>query len=254
MTIPFRILIVEDNNLTALSLQTGLIREGFEVCGAGADYREAVRLIKSEKPDLLLVDIELGEGMADGIAVAREFRRLSSAPILFLTGLEDPAIFDEAKDVNPAAFLQKPFRIEEVARQVNLALHNRYGKEGITGVDDVIYIPDGYERIRVKIADIAYVEAAGAYTRIFLLTAGPAGPEKLEKLVAVNLANVKVHLTPHFYDVSRSLTINLAHLDRIGTRTIHLGSYEVEIPAGKAKQIMESVKLVRSEKKKGSVR
>jgi DNA-binding LytR/AlgR family response regulator len=253
MNSPYRILIVEDNFLTASSLKAGLESAAFVVCGVASNYKDAVKLIRSEKPDLLLVDIELGPGNADGIAVAKEMKRLRAAPIVFLTGMVDPKVFEEAREASPVAFLHKPFRSEEVKRQVQLALHNYYGenREGVMGAESALYIPDGQDKVRINLDEVVYVEADGSYTKIFLARDLRSGLETSERLVAVNLANVKVHFSSNFLDVSRSLTINLHFLDRIGTRSLQLGPYEVEIPAGKAKMIMESVKLARSEKKKG---
>lgn len=250
MSTPFRILIVEDNPLTVMNLEAGLSGQKFEICGIASDYREAVKMIKLERPDLLLIDVALGEGQADGIAVAREMQRLRPVPVIYLTGMIEEDVFEEARETNPVAFLYKPFRVEEVSRQITLALNNYYGSKeaNVSGIEEQLYIPDGNDRVRVDADEIAYIEAEGAYTRLFLAKKGPAGFVKSEKLVAVNLANVKMYLPPYFYEIPRSLCINLHYLDRIGTRRIQLGPYEVEIPGGKGKKLQESVKLVRAGK------
>lgn len=256
MSNPYRILIVEDDPLTAMSLETGLVSQEFEICGVASDYRQAVKLIRAEKPDLLLVDIELGEGRADGIAVAREMMRLRPVPIIYLTGMTDEAVFEEARETDPVAFLQKPFRVPEVSRQVVLALNRHYDSRDydIFSMDGQLYIPDGKSKVRVDADEIAYLKADGAYTHIYMATKTPNGYVRSEKCIAVNLGNVKPHLPACFYELSKSYCINLRFLDRIGTQDLQLGPYELEMPNGKRKQLEESVKVVRADKKKGGSR
>lgn len=252
MTNPYRILIVEDDPLTALSLETGLVSPEFEICGVASDYREAVRLIRTEKPDLLLVDIELGEGKADGIAAAHEMKRLRSGPIIYLTGITEEAIFEEARETEPVAYLQKPFRISEVTRQVVLALNRHYGStdRDVFGLDGQLYVPDRTDKVRIDANEIVYLKAEGAYTRIYMASRSPHDFVRSEKCIAVNLGNVRPHLPDCFYELSKSYCINLRFLDRIGTHDLQLGPYELEMPKGKRKQLEESVKVVRADKKK----
>ncbi len=253
MSNPYRILIVEDDPLTAMSLETGLVSPEFEICGVASDYRQAVKLIKVEKPDLLLVDIELGEGQADGIAVAREMRRLRSAPVIYLTGMVEESIFEEARETEPVAYLQKPFRISEVSRQIILALNRHYGSKDhdVFSVDSQLYIPHGNNKVRMDADEIAYLKGGGAYTHIYMAARSEHGFIQSEKIVAVNLGNIKPHLPACFYDLSKSYCINLRFLDRIGTQDLQLGPYELEMPNGKRKQLEESVKVVRADRKKG---
>ncbi len=251
MSIPYRILIVEDDPLTAMNLETGLASQEFEICGVASDYRQAVKLIRAEKPDLLLVDIELGEGQADGIAVAREMKRLRSAPVIYLTGMTEEAVFEEAKETGPVAYLSKPFRIPEVARQVVLALDRHYGNKDheVFSIDGQLYVPHGSSKVRIDAEDIAYLEADGAYTNIYLATRLQQGFTTSKMVVAINLGNINPYLPTCFYSLSQSYCINLRFLDRIGTRELQLGPYEVEMPGGKRKQLEESLKVIRADRK-----
>jgi len=80
---PLRILIVEDEILIALELESLLQDLGHEVVGMAASFNEALALGKSCTPDLAFVDIQLTDGPT-GVDVAR---RLSAAGIavLFMT-------------------------------------------------------------------------------------------------------------------------------------------------------------------------
>ncbi len=251
MTNPYRILIVEDDPLTALNLSTGLVSPEFKICGIASDYRQAVKLIRTENPDLLLVDIGLGEGQADGIAVVREMKRVRSVPVIYLTGMAEDAIFEEAKETEPVTYLSKPFRISDVARQVVLALDRHYGSKDhdIFSIDGQLYIPHGSNKVRVDAEDIVYLKADGAYTHIYMANQSQQGFARSEMVVAVNLGRIKPYLPACFYNLSQSYCINLRFLDRIGTHELQLGPYEVEIPGGKRKQLEESVRVIRTGRK-----
>ena len=78
-----RILIVEDESLIALELESLLQDDGHEPIGVAASAREAAALGDLE-PDLALVDIHLADGPT-GIEVARRLRRNGRTVVLFMT-------------------------------------------------------------------------------------------------------------------------------------------------------------------------
>src|SRR5262245_20434342 len=67
---PLRILIVEDEILTADYTKYLLLELGYEVCGHATNAAAAVRMADNYRPDLVLMDITLGRG-EDGISAAR---------------------------------------------------------------------------------------------------------------------------------------------------------------------------------------
>ena len=78
-----RILIVEDESLIALELESLLLDDGHEPIGVAATAREAAALGERE-PDLALVDVHLADGPT-GIDVARRLRRNGRTVVLFMT-------------------------------------------------------------------------------------------------------------------------------------------------------------------------
>jgi DNA-binding response OmpR family regulator len=102
-----RLLIVEDDQLTAELNRRVVARLGFEVCGVAASAAEAVRLAHAEHPDLVLMDIGLA-GPRDGIQVACEIRRVLGIPSLFLTGETGIEVRIRAAQAFPLGFLIKP--------------------------------------------------------------------------------------------------------------------------------------------------
>ena len=72
-----KILVVDDEATILQTLRFNLERNGYAVCTAG-DGRQALSVVETEKPDLVLLDIMLP--ILDGIEVCREIRRQFVAP------------------------------------------------------------------------------------------------------------------------------------------------------------------------------
>ncbi len=260
MNPPLRILIVEDELLTALTIEENLTEAGYEICGKAADYESAIRLMVKESADLALIDIDLGEGQLDGIAVAREFMRIKSIPIIYLTGHTETNTFSRAKKTNPLAFLHKPFRPAELADQIELALHNFYNgeKAEMVGLTDHMYIPEGQNKLlRVNHNGLLFIKAEGAYTEFFLTETEflRLYPEKSYRsghplLMSVGFGHLLSNLPENFYKVSRSLAINLDYLDRVEYSRVFIKEYEVALPEGGHKALIDRLNIIRSRKKK----
>lgn len=108
-----KILIVEDESLTARWLQMELSEAGFNVCGFVASGEEAIIVAKREQPNLILMDISLA-GKIDGINAAKEIIKIVKVDILFMSAYSEMRIKDRIKDLNPLAFINKPIEIAEI--------------------------------------------------------------------------------------------------------------------------------------------
>ena len=86
---PLRILIVEDEALLALELESVLTDAGHEVVGWAASSAEALALATSRQPDLAFVDLQLSDG-ASGIALVTQMRETADFHAIFLTA--NPAL------------------------------------------------------------------------------------------------------------------------------------------------------------------
>lgn len=117
-----KIFLVEDEALIALELRDRLEGLGHEVCGHAARGDEALARIPWAAPDLVLMDVGLGEGM-DGIETASRLRERSPAPVVFLTAYADPATLERAKAVEPFGYLVKPFDERELHATIEMALY-----------------------------------------------------------------------------------------------------------------------------------
>ena len=105
---PVRVLLVEDEILTALDIEYLVQQLGYEVCGIAVSAPEAVQAADDLRPDLVLMDIRLARG-TDGIQAAGEIRTRLGIASLYLTAHTDAATLDKAKATQPLGFIAKPY-------------------------------------------------------------------------------------------------------------------------------------------------
>lgn len=117
-----KILIVEDEIITAEDLRETLIHAGYEVCGIATSEEEAIKMAKKEKPDLVLVDIVLGKDRIGGIKAAREISSIMNIPVIYITAYSDEEIFKQARIAEPFGYLIKPVDERELKMNIQIAL------------------------------------------------------------------------------------------------------------------------------------
>jgi two-component system, LytTR family, response regulator AlgR len=106
-----RVLIVDDEPLARMRLAALLGEcEGVEVIGQVGDGEAAMAAIGTQRPDLLLLDINM-PGL-DGTALARRLGHRSRPQVVFCTAYETHAL--EAFDLGAVDYLLKPVRLERL--------------------------------------------------------------------------------------------------------------------------------------------
>jgi DNA-binding response OmpR family regulator len=114
-----KILIVEDEISLQETLAYNLKKQGYEVVIAG-DGPSALEMVRSSKPDLILLDIML-PGM-DGFEVCRKLRSEVSTPVLMLTARDDEIDRVVGLEVGADDYLTKPFSMRELIARVKAML------------------------------------------------------------------------------------------------------------------------------------
>lgn len=116
-----RVLIVEDEAITALDLSTELAGLGYAVCGVVDTSEAAIGAVERERPALVLMDVRLADG-GDGIETARRICSRHDTAIVFLTAHSDEATLARALAVSPFGYLIKPFRARDLKVAIDLAI------------------------------------------------------------------------------------------------------------------------------------
>lgn len=122
-----RILVVEDEGIISLQLQTMLRNMGYTVCGRASSGTEAVEKAAESLPDLVLMDVILNEEMS-GIEAAQQIVEQFHIPVIFASGCADDETLQRAREVGQFAYLTKPFTERSLDSAIKMTLQ-RYGSE-----------------------------------------------------------------------------------------------------------------------------
>jgi len=117
-----QILIVEDEVITAMELQSRLEDAGYAVIAIISSAEEAIASLSSNPPDLVLMDIHL-RGDMDGIQAADVIRRRYDIAVVYLTAYTDGETLLRAKATRPYGYIFKPFEAYDIHTTVETALH-----------------------------------------------------------------------------------------------------------------------------------
>ncbi len=119
-----KILIVEDEVITAMSLQHLLEHWGCGKCEQVSSGKEAIEKAMSEKPDIVLIDINL-RGETNGIEVAKQLQARFCVPIIFITGYSDEETIKEAKKIKPVGYFVKPLDFNKLRLTIESVTHSQ---------------------------------------------------------------------------------------------------------------------------------
>ncbi len=118
----FKILVVDDEELTCVNIKHALEREGYEVCTAGSG-EEALEFIARMNFDVVITDLKMGK--VDGLEVLDKTKRANpSTEVIVITGFASVPRAVSAMKKGSFQFLSKPFKLEELKKTVASALEN----------------------------------------------------------------------------------------------------------------------------------
>ena len=232
-----RTLIVDDEKLAIQGLQLRLEPYAdVEIIGTCANGREAIRAIKTEKPDLVFLDIQM-PGF-DGFSVVKGVMEIEPPLFVFVTAYEEHAI--RAFEANAVNYLMKPVdedKLADTLDRVRTRLAEKRSAEEAKKLQDVLaeVAPDAienmpaddesagrYERMinvkdrgqifRVDVDTIEHIEAAGDYMCIY------TGDNSL--ILRETMKDLERRLDPRvFQRVHRSTIVNLDQVRQVKPHT-----------------------------------
>ena len=115
------IVIVEDDEITALNLSMSLQKHGYNIVATCDNVQDAKNKISSLKPSLTIIDISL-QDTNDGITLAEDIREKYNIPFIFLTSHSDDDIISQAKLTEPYGYIVKPFDPSSLHATIQMAL------------------------------------------------------------------------------------------------------------------------------------
>jgi two-component system LytT family response regulator len=232
-----RTILVDDEKLAIQGLQLRLDKfSDVEVIDTCANGREAIRKIKTEKPDLVFLDIQM-PGF-DGFSVVKGVMEIEPPLFVFVTAYEEHAI--RAFEANAVNYLMKPVdedKLADTIDRVRSRIAEKRSAEEAEKLKDVLaeVAPDAIEQMpieeeaagryeklinvkdrgqifRVDVDTIEHIEAAGDYMCIY------TGDNSL--ILRETMKDLERRLDPRvFQRVHRSTIVNLDQVRQVRPHT-----------------------------------
>lgn len=240
-----RILIVEDELIIAEDMGNMLSNMGYTIVGTAMDFEEAIACITVSRPDLILLDVNLG-GKKDGINLAEEINLNYQIPFIFTTSYSDTTTLDRAKRTNPVNYLVKPFKHEQLFTAIEIAWHKLAGQtKTITAeplpddaliIKDSLFIKEKFKYTKLVIADILWIKSEGNYLEIHTINK--------EEIIRASLNNFIERLNKNnFFRTHKSYIINLDFLTKFETSTVTIGDSKIPITKIYAEELIKRLNI-----------
>ncbi|CCH51880.1 two component transcriptional regulator, LytTR family [Fibrisoma limi BUZ 3] len=246
MATSINILIIEDEAVLSMDLSDLLEEEGYFVTATANNGPKALSLHRQNQIDLALCDIHI-KGEWDGIETAERLLAERAIPIIFLTALTDKLTLERAMRLYPAAYLIKPVTLPGLRAAVELALRTftqsmakvpdsnpgvspaavvkeEVPSEPILRIDDAVFVKHKYQFVKIKIAEIEYLEADSSYT--FLVTS----QHRYALRLTISQVLTRLNL-PRLVRIHRSYAVNLNWVSTFNEREVCLPT--ITLPLGR---------------------
>lgn len=188
---PDKILIVEDEVITAMDIKNMLKNFGFDVVGIASTGKDAINKAEKFRPELILMDISL-KGDMDGIEAAEEIKSLYNIPVVYMSAFTDINTFERIKFTNPYGFVNKPVSSELLLISIETAIYKHdLDKKLAESQEKLMDAHDNLElRVQERTAELenAYKELSDIYNN------APCGYHSLDKdgyFVKINNTELK---------------------------------------------------------------
>lgn len=211
---------IDDEPLALAQLKGYISRVPFlNLVASCQDAFEAMKVLSSEKIDLLFVDINMPD--LNGMEFVRS---LSEKPLVIFTTAYSEYAVDGFK-VEAVDYLLKPFSFQDLLSAAGKAARRLERETPEEVVDDALFVKNDYRVTRVRLADIKYIEGMSEYVRIYV-----EGEEKpLMPLLSMKRLEEMLP-SSQFMRVHRSYIVNLKKITEISRLRIVFG--ETYIPIG----------------------
>ncbi len=216
-----KILIVEDEPIIASDIEMILEDLGYEVTGIEDNAEEAIESIENNKPDLVLLDINI-EGDIDGVMLAEDINNKYKIPFVFLTSNADKMTINRVKRTKPAGFIAKPFSEKDLQSNIEIALFSSKPKEGDNEEMTSFFVKEGSSLIKIDIDKLMLAKADDNYTKIYTVDSS--------HLLSSTLKKIEDKLpTDKFVRIHRSYIVNINFIDKIDDGYLFIDTHRLPI-------------------------
>jgi len=240
-----QVLIIEDDPITADSMNFMLKEFGFSVKGIAHSIEAAISLLNKEAFDIALVDIDLN-GTKSGIDIGTLINTMYRIPFIFITGISDKEIIIEAVKANPAAYLVKPPNPSTIFASIQTAIQN-YTQKQVSSFNakqetDFFFIKSRNKLQRVEWKEVVLLTTHDNYT-IFTLS------DKSEHTIRCSLAmtlkfQIPTQFQALFLQVNRSEAVQITYITQIDEDEVKTNVKTITITKSFLKDIKQKIKIL----------
>lgn len=189
-------ILVEDSELARIEMRNLLSHlDAVTMVGEATNGQEAISLVQSTSPDLILLDIHLPD--MDGFQVLNEID--STPQVIFTTAYDEHAV--KSFDYNTIDYLLKPIKLARLQKAIAKIQVEEEEKPAFN-LDNTIFIKGNDEFHIVQLRDIALFSTDGNYTKAFF--------KDEVQLIHKSLQQIEKRLDPmYFFRINRNQLINL---------------------------------------------
>jgi two-component system, LytTR family, response regulator len=222
------LLIIEDDPFISINLKGSLQEKGFNVIGIAETVAEATAVLATKKPDLCLIDIQLGDDVS-GIEFAKILDK-EQLPYFYLTAQTDPITLAEVSNTNPLGYIVKPFTEASLWSSISIIWQQYLSKNG----EKLTIKADGFVHI-IPENDILFLEAFDNYCYIQTATKKLLVPHTLKKIYE-QLKSI------NFFMTHRSYWVNTHKIKSIGNHTVKIGQFEISLSRARKEALINLMK------------
>ncbi len=143
-----KILIVEDDSVSALLLQRALEKNNHDIIGIADSGEKALDILEDNIADIVMMDINLA-GELDGIKTTEIVNEKYDIPVVYLSASSDAETLNKVVGTNPSAYVIKPFNIRELNMVIELAIFKDRKEKELQKLNNELE-----EKVRQRTADL----------------------------------------------------------------------------------------------------
>jgi len=128
-----KILIAEDDLISAEYLKTILIKAGYDIIGICTKGQEAIDVGIHQKPDVILMDVMLKDNIS-GCDAAKYLLNIVDSKIIFISAYSDPEMIDCAIEAKGYKYIIKPYKDEQILTTIQMATYSSNSSQASSSI------------------------------------------------------------------------------------------------------------------------
>jgi len=199
-----KVLIVDDEPPARRGIKEALAEIGVKDVREASSVDQALKAIIAERPDVLLLDIEM-RGGTQGFDLLEKLPA-QGIPVVFITAHQEHAV--RAFQVRANDYLLKPVDPKRLMETLNRIAGGQIKEQPPLGADDKVLFRDNSVSHYIRIGDIQILESVGAYTKLILA----------DQRVTINgtLGRVLQRFDPElFFRANRATALNFREVSKV---------------------------------------